>query len=141
MTAKCFATLLIPTSTGGLVALGLGAKVWTVETCTKNFNELCMDAFQPRTVGKWGAVGDAWNAYHHSRYKTKPLEQCLKRAYCSLVGKEYMFGGTSTIEYPSIKVAVVATTLGGEAAVISNYNRGAPEICGFIHEVRSLTLT
>ncbi|RFU29557.1 hypothetical protein B7463_g6774, partial [Scytalidium lignicola] len=113
--------------TGGLVALGLEAKVWTVERCTKNFNELCGEAFQPRTMGKLGAIGDVWNAYHHSRYKTKPLEQCLKKAYCSLVGKDYMFGGTSTIEYPSTKVAVVTTTIGGDPAVISNYNRLAIE--------------
>jgi hypothetical protein len=53
----------------------------------------------------------------------------LKKAYCSLVGKEYMFGGTSTIEYPSTKVAVVTTTIGGDPAVISNYNRAATENC------------
>lgn len=98
-------------------------------TCTKHFNDLCNEAFQPRTAVKWGALGNAWNAYNHSRYKTKPLEQCLKKAYCSLVGKEYMFGGTSTIEYPSTKVAVVATTIGGKAAVLSNYNRASPETC------------
>ncbi len=102
-----------------------------METCTKNFNELCTEAFHPRTVGNWGAIGDAWNAYHHSRYKTKPLEQCLKKAYCPLANKEYMFGGTSTIEYPSIKVAVVTTTIGGETAVLSNYNRAAPDTCEF----------
>jgi len=109
--------------------LGLVAKVWSVETCTSNFNELCGEAFQPRTVGHWGAIGEAWNAYHHSRYKTKPLEQSLKKAYCSLVGKEYMFGGTSTLEYPSIKVAVVTTTIGGDPAVISNYNRAPIDNC------------
>lgn len=107
------------------MALGLAAKAWTVETCTKKFNDLCGEAFQPRIIGDWGVVGRAWNAYHHSRYKTKPLEQCLKRAYSSLIGKEYIFGGISTVEYPTTKVAVVTTTIGGEAAIVSNYNRTA----------------
>ncbi len=111
--------------------MGLVAKVWTVETCTNNFNKLCGEAFQPRTVGNWGAIGTAWNAYHHSRYKTKPLEQSLKKAYCSLAGKEFMFGGTSTLEYPSIKVAVVTTTISGDPAVVSNYNKAPIENCEF----------
>jgi hypothetical protein len=117
-------------STGGLVALGLVAKGWTVETCTRHFNELCEEAFQPRTQGHWGSIGILWDAYNHSKYKTKPLEKSLKKAYGSPVqGNDYIFGGTNTDPCPSAKLAVVATSVCGDPIIISSYNRASTENC------------
>ncbi|KAL9120659.1 MAG: hypothetical protein Q9187_002784 [Circinaria calcarea] len=124
-----FLDLIVGTSTGGLVALGLVAKGWTMETCTKHFNELCEEAFEPRTQGQyWGSIGTLWDAYNHSKYKTKPLEKALKKAYCSAVrGNDYVFGGTNTSPSPSTKLAVVTTSISGDSVVISNYNRASTE--------------
>jgi hypothetical protein len=73
-------------------------------------------------------VGTLWDAYHHSKYKTKPLEKALKKAYYSEVwSNDYIFGGTNTAASLPAKVAVVATTVSGEPAVISNYNRASKE--------------
>lgn len=39
----------LPNSTGGIIALGLGAKNWSVEECTRHFEDLCHKAFTRRT--------------------------------------------------------------------------------------------
>lgn len=46
-----------PNSTGGVIALGLGAKKWSIEACTHHFEYLCQKAFTRRTGGNIPGVG------------------------------------------------------------------------------------
>jgi hypothetical protein len=66
-----FFDLIAGTSTGALIALGLGIKDWSVQDCKSKYLDLCIKAFQPRkkwTVGKWIAI-----IAKGSMYRTKPL--------------------------------------------------------------------
>ena len=120
--------MLTAYSTGGLVALGLGAKSWTIEKCRQTFESLCEDAFQPRTRRDLGAIGHVWNAFNHGKYKTTPLEKSLRKAYCSPNWKhEPLFGGNITVPCSPTKVAVVVTQVGQGPAVMADYNRASQE--------------
>ena len=44
-------------STGGLIAHGLVAKNWSVEECTRQFEDLCTKAFTRRTGGNIPGIG------------------------------------------------------------------------------------
>lgn len=108
---QAFFDLIVGTSTGGIIALGLGVEQWRVETCIKKFTRLVDKAFTRRLPGM--RIG--------SRYKTRPLVETLEEAFKD----EFLFGGPheSPTSYLT-KVAVTATTDTGERAVIlTNYNR------------------
>ena len=112
-------------STGGLIALGLAAKDWSVEQCTRHFEDLCKQAFTRRTGGNVPGFGWVVDNYNHSKYKTRPLEEALISAYSE---NEYLFGGSRPhASYGTdVKVAVTATSASGSAVVLANYNR----LCG-----------
>jgi len=99
-------------STGGLLALGLGIKDWSVEHMIAIFPQLVDKAFTPKISGlKLGK----------RKYRTRPLEEIL----IDYLKDDPIFGGVheASIRY-SRKVAVTAATESGEEAVIfTNYNR------------------
>lgn len=117
--------MYISFSTGGLIALGLAAKNWSVEECTHHFKDLCKRAFTRRTGGNTPVIGWFVDNYNHSKYETRPLEDALMSAYSET---EYLFGGPrpSASYGTDVKVAVTATSAGGSAVVLANYNR----LCG-----------
>ena len=63
--------------------------------------------------------------HHHSKYKTRPLQEALISAFSE---HEHLFGGSRPHAFygTDIKVAVTATSASGSAVVLANYNR----ICG-----------
>lgn len=67
-----FFDLIVGTSTGALVAFGIGVKNWSIENCLEKYRDLCKAAFQSRNF-----VTHAW---HGSTYKTDPYEELLKSA-------------------------------------------------------------
>lgn len=110
-------------STGGLIALGLAAKNWTVEECINHFEQLCERAFTLRTFGDVPGLGWFVENHHHSRYETGPLQDALIDAFSK---DAYLFGGPrpSVSSGSAVKVAVVTTSATtGTAVVLSNYNR------------------
>ena len=112
-------------STGGLIALGLAAKNWSVEQCTRHFGDLCKQAFTRRTGENMPGIGCFIDNHHPSKYQTRPLQEALMSAFSE---HEHFFGGSRPHAFygTDIKVAVTATSASGSAVVLANYNR----ICG-----------
>lgn len=109
-------------STGGIIALGLGAKNWSVEYCIQTFEDLCARAFTARIGSGIPGVGWLIENYNHSKYETQPLQEALMEAYSET---EYLFGGVRSKDLfgSNTKVAVTSTSTAGCAVVLANYNR------------------
>ena len=109
-------------STGGIISLGLGAKGWSVEECTRRFEDLCKTAFTRRNFSGVPGIGWLIENHHHSRYETQPLQQVLRNSFGDEEGDDYLFG-VNNCERGEVKVAVVAASTAGSVFVLSNYNR------------------
>ena len=69
-----FFDLIGGTSTGALLALGLGTKDWTLDQCESKYRTLCNEAFKEWTGGPGKYVALLAKG---SLYQTSPLEQAL----------------------------------------------------------------
>jgi Patatin-like phospholipase len=123
-----FFDLIVGTSTGGLIALGLGVKNWSVQECREYFVLLCDQAFTKRRGGGLPLVSWLVNNYHHSKYETTSIENALKQAFSE---DELLFGGrkiavdesNSPLQF-SCKTAVTSTSAATNTTVLlTNYNR------------------
>jgi predicted acylesterase/phospholipase RssA len=128
-------SLTVSVSTGGIIALGLGVKQWSVYTCGEKFINLCEEAFTPREGhGIWG-LEYAATLKHGSKWATTPLHRALQSEF----GDEHLFGGIhQSDENYRQKVAVIATSgTAQQAIVLPNYNRqeqlNAPYVFEFAH--------
>ncbi|KAL7619934.1 hypothetical protein AAE478_010481 [Parahypoxylon ruwenzoriense] len=124
---QLFFDLIVGTNTGGIIAIGLGVKKWTVNATAEKFRDLCKEAFMPREMTSLPLFGALSSLYHGSLYKTKPFAKALKR----YLSDQPFFGGAthrSRITTPT-NVAVTATTgIERQVVVFANYNR--PDISG-----------
>lgn len=94
---------------------------WSVEQCTENFQMMCKTAFTLRKGASFYGVGALVEYYNHSKYETRPLERTLKEAFTE---NENLFGGPKRNTTSRIKVAVTATSLTRNSAIVfGNYNR------------------
>ena len=108
-------------STGGIIALGLTARNWTLDECIAHFHSLCSKAFTERRGISVPGVGWFVENYHHSKYETQPLQEALIETFGE---DQYLFGGRrSNPGSMDIKVAVTATSAAGNPVVLANYNR------------------
>ncbi|KAH0545442.1 hypothetical protein FGG08_000443 [Glutinoglossum americanum] len=121
MPARSFFDLIVGTSAGGIIALCLAVKKWTVQQCIDGFHSLCTKAFTPRHCVNVPVVGRFVRHHHHSAYETKPLKQALITAYGE---RGYLFGGLTEHNIDT-NVAVATATMAGNPVVLSNYNRVA----------------
>ncbi|THC94944.1 hypothetical protein EYZ11_005583 [Aspergillus tanneri] len=119
-----FFDLIVGTSTGGIIALGLGACGNSVQDCTVAFRSLCHEAFTKRKGIGVPGIGQIISASKHSQFETRPLEYALRTFY----GEDRLFGGprqgiNSACLRRLTKVAVPTTTTAGSVTVLANYNR------------------
>src|SRR5947207_2204855 len=117
---RIYAKITAVNSTGGIIALGLGAKNWSLQHCTNLFKDLCQQAFTLRKGATIPLVGPVLVAHFHSKYETQPLQKALMCAYSE---DEYLFGGTRISPSLPVKVAVTSTLSAGKQVVLANYNR------------------
>lgn len=110
-------------STGGIIALGLGVKQWSVNHCVTEFVRLCDQAFTPRELNSVFALEQAITLKHGSNYKTTPFHHALYEAF----GGNLLYGGSrrAYLSY-NTQVAVTTTSRSGEMGMIlANYRRHA----------------
>ncbi|KAI1640601.1 hypothetical protein F4809DRAFT_397901 [Biscogniauxia mediterranea] len=122
---QLFFDLIVGIDTGGIIAIGLGVKKWTVNATIDKFKDLCREVFVPRKMSNVPLVGALSSLYHGSHYNTQPFEKALKRYF----SEQPFFGGATHKSRltTSNRVAVVAErAIDRQAVVFANYNRPDP---------------
>ncbi|RPA77550.1 hypothetical protein BJ508DRAFT_417000 [Ascobolus immersus RN42] len=119
-----FFDLIVGTSCGGIIALGLAVNHWPVEKCYSKFETFCESAFQVRASANVPGFRKAARFLHRSgKYQTLPLEATLEDNF----GDSPLFGHRTLHQDQEngrfVAVAVTATTLSHELYVFGNYNR------------------
>ncbi|KAL8687035.1 MAG: hypothetical protein Q9224_005271, partial [Gallowayella concinna] len=120
---RSFFDLIVGTSTGGIIALGLGIEGWSTQTCIDHFERLCGTAFTPRKMHKIPVL-DKLEVMNndYARYKAKPFEKVLQETFSA--STQPLFGGQYNNWQSSVRTAVTATSeTGDQAVVLTNYNR------------------
>ncbi|KAI1079978.1 hypothetical protein F5B20DRAFT_147122 [Whalleya microplaca] len=118
-----FFDLITGTNTGGIIALGLVVRRWSVNETIEKFKAICREAFTPRELTGVPLFEALSSLYHGSKYKTRPLEKTIKKHF----SKQHLFGGIESRHEMSIKVAVASmTTVGQQPVAFANYNRPDP---------------
>ncbi|KAL6689739.1 acyl transferase/acyl hydrolase/lysophospholipase [Trichoderma pleuroticola] len=112
-----FFDLIVGTSAGGIIALGLGVKNWPVTKCTSYFKDFCKHAFTKRAPRVFNALNIMRGK---GVYKSKTLESALESVFDS---NSVLYDGMRHTKKRSIRVAVTTTLARDDrAAVLSNYN-------------------
>ncbi|KIV80057.1 hypothetical protein PV11_07587 [Exophiala sideris] len=120
-----FFDLVIGTSTGAIIGLGMVEMGWSVKFCLKKFEDFASTAFHKhKMLGpeylEWLVAG-----FQHGRYKVEPLEDLLRREYT----ERNLFGGARedsdfyARSHLTGKVGVTTTTTNGTPYLLANYNR------------------
>ncbi|KAK5631118.1 hypothetical protein RRF57_006833 [Xylaria bambusicola] len=120
-------------SFGGVIAIALGVKKWSVSSAIEKFKDLCHESYISRGISKLPLSKAFSTLYHKSLYKTQPLEGALRR----YLSEQPLFGAISHRSWlaTSAKVAITATTAAGHQDVVfANYNR--PDLPqGILHPI------
>lgn len=127
----CF-DLIVGTSAGGIIGLGLGPQELSVGECSEMFRNFAKEAFtlyqRPWIGRKLGCLTQ--QEFNHGKYKNKPLECALQKAF---TGNSPLFGGPYQSKKFHTKVAVTTTTREGWVQLLSNYNRKPPQAWALYH--------
>ncbi|KAF8242916.1 hypothetical protein K440DRAFT_664454 [Wilcoxina mikolae CBS 423.85] len=123
-----FFDLIIGTSAGGIIALGLGERRMSIEECLEMFCSFARKAFTKRTGAGIRGIGYLVEAQHHSQYESKGLNQSLKLSF----GEKKMFGeatvSSESAPIKPVKVGVTMTSSSGRPYLTTNYNRATRKI-------------
>ncbi|RDW63044.1 patatin-like phospholipase family protein [Aspergillus mulundensis] len=127
-----FFDLVVGTSAGGMIAIGLGVHRWSVGDCIAKFRNICASGFVANGLANTWAIRWVYRMFQRSIYKTIPLETSLRKAY-----PDQGFFGLSPAS-PSVRDVVhqprvaVTTTVGTECRLIANYHAGSNDDDGYL---------
>ncbi|TGJ87061.1 hypothetical protein E0Z10_g1710 [Xylaria hypoxylon] len=114
-----FFDLVVGTSTGGIISLGFGHELWSIDECIERFRALVGKAFTPRKGQEIRGIRHLQLFIKRSKYETKPIEDALQSAF----GDGNLFGTRQKNGSHRLKVAVAAVSEAGtKSLVLSNYN-------------------
>ncbi|KAI0437961.1 hypothetical protein F4803DRAFT_565654 [Xylaria telfairii] len=119
---QLFFDLIVGTDFGGVIAIALGVKKWSVSSAIDKFKDLCHEVYVARGISKLPFSGAFSVFYHKSLYRHQPLEGALRR----YLSEQPLFGATSygSRLAASTKVAIAATSVANSQDVVfANYNR------------------
>ncbi|RPA84531.1 hypothetical protein BJ508DRAFT_323445 [Ascobolus immersus RN42] len=130
-----FFDLIIGTSCGGLVGLGLGVKRMSVDQACGEFEAFCKEAFKPRTGMDTFLFGLIVQLFHkNSKYETSAIEKRLEEEFKMdrETRSEALFGFDKFICEGNryCATAVLATAMDKIALVFGNYNRRSHKLDG-----------
>ncbi|KAM7186229.1 hypothetical protein V8F33_011927 [Rhypophila sp. PSN 637] len=118
--------LVIGTSTGGIIALGVFGMGWTPAQASVEFRKLAHQAFTKKLRLRIPVVKYVAEYFCTFRYQSTGIENALKEAFGS---HQYLFGQSPEAGSPSsrgddVKVGVVSCIEGrDQPCLIANYNR------------------
>ncbi|KAF5687085.1 hypothetical protein FCIRC_2473 [Fusarium circinatum] len=115
-----FFDLIVGTSTGGIIALGIGVQPRSATECISLFRDICKQGFEAKLLTKSRFFGWAARWFSSSIYKTDVLETALQNAFRNKDPK-CVYGLDS-----SCRVAVT-TTAKEDCHLIANYNTGGKD--------------
>ncbi|KAF2969406.1 hypothetical protein GQX73_g4164 [Xylaria multiplex] len=111
--------VLEPDSTGGIISLGFGHELWSIEECIERFRNVISKAFTPRKGQDLRGIRHLQLFIKRSKYETKPIEGALRASF----GEGNLFGNRWKNGSQRLKVAVAAVSEAGtRPIVLSNYN-------------------
>ncbi|KAA8903651.1 hypothetical protein FN846DRAFT_779968 [Sphaerosporella brunnea] len=118
-----FFDLIVGTSAGGIVALGLGAKRLPVNQCVQMFKEVAEKAFTKRTGCDTAVLKHFIEVVGQGRCHSSSLNAVLKAVF----GEAPLFGETQNLINRELKVGVTTTTSTGHPCFAASYNRASSE--------------
>jgi patatin-like phospholipase/acyl hydrolase len=114
--------LVIGTSAGGLIALGLFKQNWTLEDALVHFKDLSKEAFEPRRLLRVPVFKNTAQIFCSYRYDSEGIRSALKTAF----GSSPLFGHDKDAIGDVTKVGVVAAVQSKNRPVLfANYTRNA----------------
>ena len=72
---RYFFDLMVGTGTGGLTALGLGKRHWSLDKCVYYFERICNESYARRPARGIPGIGRLLEAYSRSKYDSNALDR------------------------------------------------------------------
>jgi len=115
-----FFDLIVGTSSGGIIALGLGQQSRRVAECIQLFRLICSEGLEKRALSRIGGLLRALRL-QKSVYRTEDLERTFQKAF-SNNDCEKLEG---IVMKSPCRVAITTTADRGEACLLANYEKGS----------------
>jgi patatin-like phospholipase/acyl hydrolase len=108
--------------TGGFIAAGLVSKRWSLEECSQNFQDFCIQVFSHRNLRKFPKISWRHGQYSRAKYGSRQLEERLKDFFTH---NQSLFGNSvpSELMINSPRVVIPSSRSDGRIVAFTNYHR------------------